>query len=201
VAPLTCTVWDKFFYEFDPRVGMLTFAAVNALFSEVAWYFIRLDGTIGYVRWNFQNNLWDFGSLDRTAWTDLSPVGNPIGSDSSGNLFQHEIGFDADASPMSWSFTTGFFALSAGEDFTFVDFMMPDFLGSYSAIEMTLFATDAPNMPVRTYGPFIAAPGTEYINVRVRGRQLAIRFSGSDRGSSVRLGAVRYRLAPSGRRG
>jgi hypothetical protein len=201
VSPLACTVWDVFFTLLDSRQQELVFSALNAMFNEVSWYYLRKDTEIGYVRWNFANNLWDLGVLDRTAWTELSPVGNPIGASTGGVLYQHEIGFNADAAPISWSFTTGYFDLQAGEDFAFVDFFIPDFVGSYSAIEMTIFATDAPNLRARTYGPFVIQPGTEYINVRVRGRQLALKFSGNDLNSQVRLGGVRYRFATAGRRG
>jgi hypothetical protein len=201
VSPLACTVWDVFFTLLDSRQRELVFSALNAMFNEVSWYYLRTDGQIGYVRWNFANNLWDLGVLDRTAWTELSPVGNPIGASTAGILYEHEIGANADASPLSWSFTTGYFDLQAGEDFAFVDFFIPDFVGSYAAIEMTIFATDAPNLRARTYGPFTIQPGTEYINVRVRGRQLALKFSGNDLNSQVRLGGVRYRFATAGRRG
>lgn len=201
VYSLPCSVWDAFYKQIDPTLQALTFSATNALFSEVSWYFIRLDGQIGYVRWNYMNNVWDKGILDRTAWTDISPVGNPIGASSAGKLYQHEIGNDADTQALNWSFTTGYFDIQAGEDFSFVDFIIPDFVGNYSAVQLVLFAQDAPNLPVRTYGPFVISPGTEYLNVRVRGRQLAMQFSGSDLGSEVRLGAVRYRFAPAGRRG
>ena len=200
VSPLPCSVWDTFFKLIDQTLQSLVCSAVNALFNEVSWYYMRLDGQIGYVRWNTVLNVWDQGVLDRTAWIDLSPVGNPIGCDTSGRLYQHEIGMDADTTPMAWSFTTGFFDLQAGEDFTFVDFLIPDFVGTYTAIQVTLFATDAPNLPSRVYGPFTLTPGTEYLNVRVRGRQLAMKFSGNDLGSEVRLGAVRYRFASAGRR-
>jgi hypothetical protein len=201
VAPLPCTVWDTFFKLLQASLRELVFSALNALFNEVSWYYPRTDGQIGYVRWNFANNLWDQGVLDRTAWTEISPVGNPIGASTPGILYQHEIGNDADASPLSWSFTTGYFDLQAGEDFTFVDFMIPDFVGSYSAVQVTLLVRDAPNLPIRSYGPFVMSPTTEYLNVRVRGRQMAMQFSGNDLGSQVRLGAVRYRFASAGRRG
>lgn len=200
VQPLPCTVWDRFFKALDLTRQGLTFSAVNAVFNEVAWFFWRKDGQRGYVRWNSTDNVWDTGILDRVAWVDRSPFGGPIGADSAGNLYQHEVGNDADTLPLSWWFQTGYFDLAQGEEFVLIDKIIPDIVGGFSAIQVTLFATDAPFDTPRVYGPFTMKPDTRYINCRVRGRQLAIKFSGTDLGSEFRLGGVRYRYAPSGRR-
>jgi hypothetical protein len=203
VTPMACPVWDFFFYQVDYNQLDQIFAAVNTLFNEVAWYF-PVAGTnsqqIGYVKWNFLENLWDVGYLDRTAWVNESPVGNPVGADLAGNLMMHEVSNDANGQPISWSFETGFQAMDQGDKYSFIDFVQPDFLGNYSQINMTINAKDNPNDPPRTYGPYVLTPTTKYVNTRVRGRLFQFQFSGNDLGSFVRLGLIRVRAAPSGRR-
>lgn len=200
VSSLPCTVWDTFYKQLDRTRQTTTCAALNALFSEVAWFFARLDGQTGYVRWNYSNNLWDMGILDRTAWAEVSPANYPIATSSSGVIYQHEITNDADGQPLSWSFTTGYFDLQDGEDFTFVDQILPDFVGNYTAVQFTMLSQDRPNGTVQTYGPYTLGPTVEYVNVRVRDRQIAFRFAGNDLGSQVRLGGVRYRFSDAGRK-
>lgn len=210
-TPLPCPVWDFFYENMDFTQPEQLFAALNTLFNEITWHFpvspsspiYNASAPMAYIKWNYLEKVWDYGQssqYQRTAWVDHSPYGNPIGADPIGLLQMHEVGYDANGVPMQWSWGTGFFDLDEGGDFGFVDFMVPDFLGSYSQINATIFATDAPNESYRTYGPFTLTPSTRYMNFRARGRQLAVQFSGADLGSFNRLGAVRYRVAPAGRR-
>ena len=211
LQPLPCPVWDFFYENMDFTQPEQTFAALNSLFNEVAWHFpispsssiYNASAPMGYIKWNYVEKSWDYGQssqYQRTAWIDHSPYGNPIGADPSGLLQMHEVGYDANGVAMQWSWGTGFFDIQDGEEFGFVDFLIPDFLGNYTAISATVYATDSPNESYRAYGPYSITPSTNYVNLRARGRQLAVQFSGADLGSYNRLGAVRYRVAAAGRR-
>jgi hypothetical protein len=210
VTPLECPVWDFFYTTADFSQSTQIFSATNTLFNEVAWYFpIGVDapqygvvaGDIGYVKFNYLESLWDYGVLPRTAWVDNSPVGNPIGADPTGLLQQHETTNDANGAPMISWLRTGYFDIMDGTDYAFVDLLIPDFSSGVGyTVQFTVYATDYPGQTPRQYGPYPATPTTEYINVRVRGRQAAIEIRSEDLGSFWRLGAVRYRFAPDGRR-
>lgn len=205
VTPMKCPVWDFFFYQVDYNQLEQIFCAINTLFNEVAWFFpvanpSSPDQSIGYVKWNFLENLWDVGYLDRTAWIDESPMGNPIGADTKGLFMQHEVGNDANGQPINWYWETGYYDLAQGDHFSFVDFVMPDWLGNYSQIQMQIKAVNNPNFEPWVHGPYTLTPTTPYVNTRVRGRQFSFVFSGNDMGSFVRLGQFRVRMAPAGRR-
>lgn len=200
VTPLPCPVWDFLFDNLDYTQKEQMFGGSNSLFNEIWWFFPYVGAGMAYVKWNYADNLWDYGVLDRTAWIDNNPLGNPIGADSTGLLQQHEVGNDANGAPMAWSFQTGYSDLADGDQYSFADMVIPDFVGNYTAVSLTIYAQDNPNYAPRVYGPFTIAPTTPYVNVRVRGRQVSMELSGDDLGSFVRLGAFRVRTAPAGRR-
>ena len=200
VSPLPCPVWDYLFENMDYSQNEQMFGGSNTLFNEIWWFFPRAGQGMGYVKWNFVENSWDIGSLDRTAWVDHSPMGNPIGADSTGLLQQHETGTDANGSPLAWSFTTGYSDMQDGDEYSFVDMVIPDFVGTYTSASLTIYGVDNPNGQPRTYGPFALTPQIPYSRVRVRARQIALEISGDDLGSTIRLGQFRVRTATAGRR-
>jgi hypothetical protein len=203
VSPIECSVWDFFFNNIDfTQLGQVV-GGRNTLFNEVAWWFPVTGGGIARIKWNYLENVWDYdpvGACERTAWVDHSPVGNPIGADPNGLLQQHEMGNNDNGAPIQWEFTTGYYDIADGDQYSFVDFAVPDFLGNWTEVDMNILATDSPLVAPNTYGPFAYTQTTAYKNPRVRARQVAFQFTGNDLDSFVRLGAVRIRTAPAGKR-
>jgi hypothetical protein len=96
--------------------------------------------------------------------------------------------------------------IAEGEDLAFVDQIIPDmkfdyFGGAASAqVYFTFNVVDWPGNTSTSYGPYLVTSTTEYISVRFRGRQMSVTVSSTDNGSFWRLGRIRYRWAPAGRR-
>ncbi len=201
VAPVECPVWDFFFNNLDTTQQEQVCAAVNTAFNEVAWFFPVAGGGVSYVKWNYLENAWDYGTLTRTAWCDHSPYGNPIATDAQGVLYVHESGADADGSPLVSYAQSGYYDLQDGNELQYVNVVIPDFVASIgSTIELSILATNYPGDTPRSHGPFPVVPGTRRINVSLRGRQVAFRIGSSDLGSFWRMGAVRYASVAAGRR-
>ncbi|HEY6861664.1 MAG TPA: ubiquitin-activating E1 FCCH domain-containing protein [Pseudolabrys sp.] len=210
ISPIPCSVWDACFQDLDTTHQHLSIAATNTPFNEVLFFFPSVSVGSGdpdkYVKFNTLSPAWDYGTLSRTAWIDTSVLGNPIGASSAGVIYTQESGYDADGSPINASFTTGYWVLSEGEEFAFVDWFVPDFkYGTFSGtqganLQITLYATDYPGQTPRTYGPYTVTSSTEAITTRLRGRQMAMKVESNDVGSFWRLGAMRLRYAISGRR-
>jgi hypothetical protein len=126
------------------------------------------------------------------------------------SVMQHEMGMDANGSPINWMVQTGFFMLSDGEDKVFVDYMLPDFLwrrwqqpqSTSATVEITLYTADEPDDPTDpwiAYGPFVVTNASGGVEVRCRGRYFFALIQGNDLGSFVRLGGIKFRFAPNGR--
>lgn len=212
VVPLACDVWDRVFQNLDLANAWKIRAMPSSGFDEVGWCYPSLSGGTGevdsYVKVNLgqQTLQWDYGSLARSAWIDQSVLGQPIGATPAGTIYQHEISPDADGAALNAWFQTGFFDLAEGEDFSVIDFVIPDFKYGYeggtqnASLLLTIYAVDYPEQTPRVYGPFTMNAATPFLSgVRVRGRQISFRIESQDVGTWWRLGKMRFRFAPDGR--
>lgn len=207
VTPINCSVWDYIFQNLNTTYKTKIVCAPNTAFNEIAWFFPSAASTgenDSYVKYNVVEQAWDYGTLARTAWIDVSVLGAPIGTDTGGTIYQHETGntLSGVASP---SFRTGWWSIADGNELSFVDWVLPDFIwGTYSGtkdaeVQMTFYTADYPGDTPRTYGPYTVTSATEYINLRARGRLMSVLIT-SGNPQFFRLGRIRFRFASSGRR-
>lgn len=205
---LQCPIFDNIFNNIDYSNVDKSFMAGNSLFNEWAFFFPSASGGTGeidmYGKYNILEGLWDYGSLIRTCWIDENAFGTPIGVDGAGFIQQHEIGYDADGEPMTGVYVeSGYVDIGDGTIFLFVDWLVPDILmtGSNPSVTITLYTTNYPGGPQSTFGPFTVNSTTQYITVRCRARQMAIKVESDSLGTFWRVGAIRYRGTKSGRIG
>lgn len=208
VVSIPCSVWDAFWQDLDQANSGKITAASNSAFNEVSWFYPSLSGATGevdrYVKYNTMEKTWDIGALDRTAWTDQSMLGPPIGGDTAGFLYQHEIGTTADGAAMGSWIKSGRVMIAEGDSAAFVDQFLPDFrYGDYAAdqdseVTVTLSSYAYPNSTPRTKGPYTCTEDEDWFTTRLRGAQLDLRIDGVS--GFWRLGNCRARIAPAGRR-
>jgi len=100
----------------------------------------------------------------------------PLGAVSGGVIYLHETGNDAAGQPMVASFVTGYFEISEGEDFPFIDqiYLILNLNGwgsSQRANPDEFLVVNYPGDAPVSYGPYTVTSSTEYISVRFRARQ------------------------------
>ena len=210
VQVLPCSVWDIVFQDLDTANQHKCVAAPNSTFDEIWFFYPSASGGTGecdkYVKFNTTENAWDYGTMQRSAWIDQSVLGQPIGSTSNGIIYQHETSPNADGQAMNPWFETGYFVIAEGQDMVFLDWFFPDFKWaeypgtSGATILCTITAVDYPNSTERVYGPFTLTAAKNFINCRLRGRQIKLKFESQDLDSFWRLGLMRYRANKDGRR-
>lgn len=208
VQPLACDVWDVVFGNLTQTQFDKMLIGPNTHFNEFFLFYPSLTGNgenDSYVKCTKINGgwqLWDYGSLIRTAWTDQSVFGGPLGVDGNSLIQQHEQGTDADGSPLISSATSGWFKLNDGQLFVFIERMIPDFvLTGGATLQITVYTADYPEDTPTAHGPFNVTNTTEYIIIRSRSRLARIQISGTgDIGTFWRLGEMLYMATPSGRR-
>ena len=190
----------------DPN--SFTVTAVYSATSTGTAYAVENDS---YITYNVLYNEWDVGKLSRSAWTNQSIFGAPIAGSTAGYVYQHDstgiYNLGNDDIAINAYFETGYFSITNGNDLVFVDWMLPDmkwdtYDGSQTdatikiSFNVTDYAGDTPTL----YGPFTVTQATPYIEPRFRGRFMQIIVESTDSDSFWRLGSIRYRYAPSGRR-
>ena len=141
------------------------------------------------------------------AWTDQSVLGPPIGVFATGIIEQFETAIDFDGSVLNSGFTSGWFELAEGEQFLFIERILPDFvLSSGGQIAMTVYFADdmAATLSsdvdqIRTYGPFMVTPSTPFFIVGGRGRLCQIQVQCTASNTFYRYGKPLAVVAPDGR--
>jgi hypothetical protein len=212
VLPIPCPAWDVIFQNLNTAFVTNIRAAVNSRFGEVQWFYPSAASTNGecdsYVKYSVYMNVWDYGTLGRSAWVDQSVLGPPIGADPvSKYLYQHETSNDADGVAMLPFLRTGYYTLSEGDFETFVDLVWPDAKwgqlsqAQTATLQITFYVVNYPGDTPRVYGPYAVTKATKFFNTRFRGRLVSVQVSSSDLGSWWRIGALRYRYAADGKFG
>lgn len=212
---LPCTVKDKVFLDFNLAQKDKVVSAVNSEFGEVTWFYpsASSDDNDRYVTYNYNEKVWTFGSLARTAWLDRGTRGFPVAV-GGGYLYNHEIGYDDDGSAMTSFIESAAMDIGDGDRFAYIRKLIPDltFDGSTNLstpqATFTLKARQNPGAGFDNTGSGTstrtqATPVEEYteqLDVRVRGRSFALRVESSALGSKWKLGSPRIDIRQDGRR-
>jgi hypothetical protein len=183
-----------------------------------------------YVVYNYVEDVWYYGSMGRTAWLDSGLTNYPLAATYSNNLVYHEYGIDDNTTnttqPIEAYITSAQYDIGDGHNFGFIWRIVPDltFRGSSTTgatpqITMQLLplqnSGSGYNDPVESGNQSVG--GVSYANVdrigtytvdqftgqiytRVRGRQMALKITSNQIGTTWQLGAPRIDIRPDGRR-
>ena len=211
---LACTVELKVFGDINVSQFNKITAGANADHGEIWWFYTSASATENdrYVIYNYQTQIWYFGSLSRTAWIDKTSRSNPHAAGAS-KLFKHEDGVDDDTTAMTPSITSAVMDIGDGENFSFVRRVVPDinFTGSEQTGVTATFTMEARTFPGTTFGASdsgtvtrtATSPVDQYtdqLHIRLRGRAYTLKISSDQLGVQWQLGSPRFDIRPDGRR-
>jgi len=225
VQPLRCDVRKHVFDDLDKGQYEQVFAGTLEEYHEIWWFYCDSQRVAPnkYVVYNYLEDIWYVGTMGRSAWYD-SPINDfPLAATDTYNLVEHENGNDngqgATLEAIDSFITSGQFGIESGTSFTFIDKVVPDisFVGSTAgspSVEMSLLASSEPgsadNNPASEGGVNEGQVAlavdtvdeyTDQLDVRVRGRQMAIKVQSASLGTKWQLGTPRLNMRPDGRRG
>lgn len=220
VQTLPCSVKDYVFSDINVTQSFQIFAFINKAFNEVGWFYCSAASSSidRYVTYNYNENVWSIGQLERCAWLDEGVFDKPIASYTTSNtsyLYNHEVGNDDDGSAMQNVFieSSDFDIDPAGEVFSAVSRIIPDvnFTGDAATgstgqkLDFVLKKRDFPGDALSTVTTASCFSTTTKIDTRLRARQVVLRVQSNDTdtneiGMSFRLGATRLDVKPDGRR-
>jgi hypothetical protein len=213
VQTIPCNVHNYVFNDINLVQSFKINAFTIADKNEVGWFYCSSssDEIDRYVIYNYMENLWTYGQLSRTAWLDAG-IENFPRAVNGGYLYQQEIGFDADGSPMTNVFIeSSDFDIGEGDQFTFIRRIIPDFKfienENNGSINIVVKTRNFPGDSLTTNSTNEISETTQQAYVRGRARQMVLRFESNDDadndgnlGIGWRLGATRIDIKADGRR-
>jgi hypothetical protein len=225
VETLPCALRQYVYDDINMEQSFQFFSGTNEGYNEVWWFYCSANSTVvdKYVVFNHLERTWYYGTMERTYWLDSPLRDVPMAAGYNGQLLYHETGNDdgttTPPSPIVSFCQSSDFDIGDGHNFGMVSRIIPDltFDGSDVANPTAVFTVRPRQNPGANYGtsdsPDVVSANnytndryyevqqfTQYVYVRVRGRQMAFRV-GSDRlGVAWQLGAPRLDVRPDGRR-
>jgi hypothetical protein len=225
VQTLNCDLRRFIFNDFNRFQNQQVFSGTNEGFNEVWWFYCSANSTVvdRYVIFNYMENAWYYGSMERSAWLDSGLLPYPIAATYSNNIVNQEVGVDdledneAAPVPIEAYISSSEFDIGDGHNFGFIWRMLPDltFNGSDAnaaetpQVEMTLYPLQNSGSGTGTPAGASVTEGSTYviteeftgqIYTRVRGRQLIFKVGSTRAGTTWQLGAPRIDIRQDGRR-
>ncbi len=219
VQRLPCTVRDYVFSNINTDQLEKVTASTNTTFSEVWWFYPSASSSENdrYVVYNYQQQIWYYGSMARTVWLDRGVEDLPVAAGTDHVLYFHEQGFDDGstnpASGISAYIESSQMDIGEGEQFVFLRRMIPDltFRDSTNETPQATMILKARNFPGGNYlqsnskivektASVPVEQFTDQVHVRLRGRSFAFKIETSDTGTTWRLGSPRVDVQPDGMR-
>ena len=219
VQKLPCSVRAYVFNDFNQDQAEKVTSAVNSSFSEIWWFYpsASSDTIDKYVVYNYQEQVWYYGNMTRTAWIDRGIGQYPIAASTDGYLYYHEFGTDDGSvnppAAISSYIESSQMSMGAGDNFVFLSKLIPDvtFDGSTSPSPNVDFTLETRRFPGADYNQTTSSnvirsstvpveQFTDQVRLRMRGRSFALKIESDNTGVEWRLGTPRVELRPDGRR-
>jgi hypothetical protein len=225
VQTLRCDLRQYIFGDINQTQTAQIFAGTNEGFNEVWWFYCSANSTVidRYVIYNYLEDIWYYGQMERTAWLDSGILTYPLAATYANTLVFHENGLDDNingtAAPMNAYITSSEFDIEDGHNFGFIWRIVPDitFRGSTTQNPQATMSL----LPLQNSGSGYNDPRsvggsdsgtvtrtatvpveafTQYVYVRVRGRQMSFKVESNQLGNTWQLGAPRIDIKADGRR-
>lgn len=224
---LRCDVREYVFSDMNLLQREQFFAGTVEQYNEVWWFYCSKNSNVidRYVVYNYLEDIWYYGNMERTAWLDACNCAFPNAATYAGTIVQHENGvddnIDGTIQPLNAYIESAEVDLADGDQFVFIRRVLPDITFRSSTPSSTPEATltlkpmrnsgSGYNNPLSEGGNSSAdvvriaqAPIEEFtgqVFIRIRGRQFVMRLESNKIGTAWQMGAMRVDLKPDGRRG
>lgn len=157
VETLPCTLRNHVFMNINFSQSDQIVCGTNEQWNEIWWFYPTLNSNYNdaYVVYNHLEQIWYYGTIERTAWLDTplrhfpQAANTPITVNSttgvvttgSGYVYAHENGVNDDALPIDAYIQSSDFDIGDGDNFMLTRRMIPDVSFDGSAVGVTPQAT------------------------------------------------------------
>jgi hypothetical protein len=220
VQEIPCPILNHVFDDINKTQYPQVYAAQNSNFSEVIWYYCSSSSNQcdRYVIYNYLENSWYFGTMDRSTYQDNGVELNPLATEylSTSNvatysaingltqgrsiIYAQESGVNADGAALPAFIQSGDGDIADGETFSFINKVIPDFQNQTGNTVITLSVKDYPNDSATVGETLTVNNTTRFVNTRIRGRQSNIKIENTAVGDNWRFGTLRVNIKQDGKR-
>jgi hypothetical protein len=229
VNTLNCDLRRYVFQDLNQEQALQVFAGTSEGFNEVWWFYCSASSTAvdKYVIYNYEEKIWYYGTMSRTAWLDSGLQDVPIAANYvtatlTGNLINHETGLNDNTTGTAVAIDayigSSEFDIGDGHNFGFVWRVLPDLSFDNSTnspaavapqVTMTLYGLTNSGSGVTNSANGTVVKGSTYviteeftgqIYTRMRGRQMIFKIGSNQINTTWQLGAPRIDIRPDGRR-
>ena len=220
VQEIPCPILNHVFEDINKIQYPQVYAAQNSEFSEVVWYYCSSSANQNdrYVIYNYLENSWYFGTMDRSTYQDNGVNFNPLATEylptsnastistinglTEGRslIYAQESGVDADGSALTAYIQSGDGDIADGETFSFINKVIPDFQNQTGNTVITLSVKDYPNDTATVGETLTVSNTTSFLNTRIRGRQTNVKIENSALDDNWRFGTLRVNIKQDGKR-
>jgi len=220
VKQIPCSVQDYVFSDIDAEQKRVIYTGVNLDFSEVSWFYPS-DGSDyidRVVTYNYLEQVWTIGTLARTTWAPKDIFAYPLATQYDANstataqptvygltagrssLFNQENGVNANGSAFTAYITSGDVDIVDGDNSMFVKRYIPDFKNQAGEVEMTFYVRQYPGSSQTVASVTTVYSTSTKVDMRARGRQVAIKILSNDVDTTWRYGTLRIDAQQDGMR-
>jgi hypothetical protein len=225
VKKLPCTVDDFVFENIDLTQSDQIFAGVNTEFAEIIWFYVTNPDNIATpqinrcVVYNYLEQSWSIGTLNRTSWVDRGVFQFPLAteylpntvvnttptviglSNGASNYYQQEFGTDADGETMLSFIQSGDFNIDeGGEQLMRVARFVPDFRDQVGDVDVTWSFKNYPYGNVVSQTALTVTTTDTKKDMRGRGRQANFKITSNTSGGNFKMGTFIMDVYPDGGR-
>jgi len=219
VAQIPCDVKEYVFNGLNDSQGLKVYAGHVSAFSEIWWLYPSTESQENdrYVIYNYEQRIWYYGAMPRTAWVDRGIRGNPMAVSPDGYIYYQESGLNDGSSvpslPLNAYVESSAVDMGEGDAFMFATRIIPDmtFRNSTSANPAVTLIIKARNFPGGAYFGQEDDPVTKtatlpveqfttQLYTRLRGRSLSLRIESNLLDVAWRLGDPRIDVRSDGRK-
>jgi len=225
IRQLRCDLRRHVFNDINISQMAQVFAGTVESFHEIWWFYCSASSTTidKYIVYNYQQDIWYYGTLTRTAWLDSGLQDFPLAATYSNNLVEHENGVDDNetttSAAISANIASAQFDIDDGDRFAFVNRVVPDITFDGSTADNPSATLSL--IPYNSSGSGISDPTsqggsdsgaitrsatvpvekyTDRLDIRIRARQMSLKIASSGTGVIWQLGSPRIDIRADGRR-
>jgi len=225
VKKIPCTVDDFVFESLDLTQTDQIFAGVNTEFAEVIWFYVTNPNNDPQpqvnkcVVYNYLEQSWYVGTLNRTAWVDRGVFQFPLATEYFTNTtanatptviglsngvskhYKQEFGTDADGAAMSAFIQSGDFNIDeGGEQMMRIARIIPDFRDQSGDLDITWSFKNYPYGNVVSQTALTVSTTDTKKDMRGRGRQANFKITSNTSGGNFKMGTFTMDVYPDGGR-